>query len=321
MTEYLVTGGAGFIGSHIAEKLAGMGKTVRIIDNLSTGKIENISGFIDDIEFMEADFTDFETARRAVEGVSYVIHQGAIPSVARSVDDPRATNKANVTGTLNLLVASRDSDVKRFVYASSSSVYGDSEQLPKVESIPPDPISPYALTKLTAEYYCRQFFQLFGLETVSLRYFNVYGPHQNPESKYAAVIPTSIYALKQNRQPVIDGDGEQTRAFTYVGDVVKANLLACEAHDQAAGRVYNVAGQERTSVKQLLDTIETIMGVEVEPIYAPARKGDIRHSYADTSAAEKDLGCTSHTEIEQGLKKTIDWFKDSLQKYLTNKKS
>ena len=310
MPEYLVTGGAGFIGSHTAEELVRQGKTVRVIDNLSTGSIENISGFRDDIEFVEGDFAQFETAVRAVEGVRYVIHQGAIPSVARSVDDPRASNEANITGTLNLLIAARDSGVKRFVYASSSSVYGDSKELPKVESMPTNPLSPYALTKLAAEYYTRQFFQLFGLETVSLRYFNVYGPRQNPKSKYAAVIPNFIFALIQGRQPIIDGDGEQTRAFSYVQDVVNANLLACEAGDSVAGKVYNIAGRARTSVKQLLNTIEGIMGVDAEPVYGPQRKGDIRHSYADISAAERDIGYSSGIAIEEGLERTIDWFRN-----------
>ena len=309
MAEYLVTGGSGFIGSHIAEVLVELGRSVRIIDNLSTGNIENISGFSDRIEFMEADFTDLDTARKAVDGTAYVIHQGAIPSVSRSVDDPIASNKANVTGTLNLLVAARDAGVRRFVYASSSSIYGDTEELPKRESMPTKPISPYALTKLAAEQYCRQFDALYGLETVSLRYFNVYGPRQDPKSKYAAVIPAFISALVSDRQPTIYGDGEQTRGFTYVGDVVKANLLACEAAETACGKAFNIAGRKQTSLNELLAVMEKIMDVKAEPVFDPPRMGDIKHSYADTSAANEQLGYSAGTTMEEGLRKTIKWFR------------
>lgn len=304
---YLVTGGAGFIGSHIVEELVRRGERVRVLDNLSTGRRENIAPFLEQIELIVGDLCDMETVRQAVEGVTYVLHQGALPSVPRSVANPIASNMANVTGTLNLLVAARDAGVQRVVYASSSSVYGDTPELPKVETIKPAPKSPYAVSKLAAEHYCRVFTQVYGLETVSLRYFNVFGPRQDPRSQYAAVIPIFITALLEGRAPVIHGDGRQSRDFTYVANNVAANLLACTAPG-AAGQVFNIACGKRYNLLQLLELLREYTGVDIPPVHDAPRPGDVRHSQADISRAEEVLGYRPVVSFEEGLRRTVEWY-------------
>src|SRR5687767_6490768 len=278
MAHYLVTGGAGFIGSHLAEELVRRGHRVRVVDSLVTGKRRNLA-HIPAVEFLEGDLADRDVARRAVEGMEYVLHQAAIPSVPRSVKDPLTSNEANVTGALNILVAARDAGVKRLVYAGSSSVYGDTPTLPKREDMPPKPLSPYALQKLVAEQYCQMFTQLYGFETVTIRYFNVFGPRQDPGSPYSGVISLFSTAILSGRQPVIYGDGEQTRDFTYVANVVDGVLRACEA-PRAAGQVINVATGGRISLNQLLRTMNTLVGTDIEAIYKEPRAGDVRDSQA-----------------------------------------
>lgn len=251
LAKYLVTGGAGFIGSNIVEELVDRNESVRVLDNLSTGRRENIEPFMDKIEFIEGDLRDLDAVRKAVEGVDYVLHQGALPSVPRSIDEPLTTNEVNVNGTLKVLIAARDAGVKRVVYASSSSIYGNSEVLPKREDMPPNPLSPYAISKLAGENYCRIFYQIYGLETVCLRYFNVFGPRQDPTSQYSAVIPKFINAMLNGERPIIYGDGKQSRDFTFVANVVQANLLACEANG-VAGELFNVACGERYTLLDLI---------------------------------------------------------------------
>jgi UDP-glucose 4-epimerase len=304
---YLITGGAGFIGSNIAEYLLKQGKPVRIFDNFSTGKEENIADFLDDVELVRGDLRDLDAVRKAAAGVEFILHQGALPSVPISVQDPIGTNDSNVGGTLNILVAARDGGVKRVVFASSCAIYGDDPALPKIEAMPSDPISPYALQKLAGEYYCRQFHQLYGLETVSLRYFNVYGKRQDPTSLYSAVIPRFLDAVFAGKPPTIFGDGEQTRDFIFVEDVVRANLAALDAKE-APGAVVNVASGDRLSINQIVSHISTILGREIHPVHEPEREGDIRHSYAETAKAESVIGFTAQTRFEDGLKKYIDWF-------------
>ncbi|HIE53210.1 MAG TPA: SDR family oxidoreductase, partial [Armatimonadetes bacterium] len=306
---YLVTGGAGFIGSHLVEELVRRGEQVRVVDNLSTGRAENLAPWREDIEFLEGDLSDPAVAQRAVEGVDYVLHQAALPSVPRSVEDPRASHEANVTGTLNLLLAARDAGVKRVVYAGSSSAYGDTPTLPKHEAMPPAPLSPYAASKLAGEYYCRVFHKVYGLETVVLRYFNIFGPRQDPTSQYAAVIPKFITALLRGDLPTIYGDGEQSRDFTYVRNVVEANLLACTA-PAAVGEVINVATGTRFTINELFARLRELCGCEVEPLYAPPRPGDVRHSQADIGKAERLLGYRPVVSFREGLKLTVDWFRN-----------
>lgn len=305
---YLVTGGAGFIGSNIVEELVGRGKPVRIIDNFSTGRRENLAGFENAVELVEADIRDAGAVTEAMRGVEYVLHQAALASVQRSVDDPVASNEVNVTGTLNLLQAARAASVKRFVYASSSSVYGDSEELPKHEGMPVNPKSPYAVGKLTAEYYVRIFSAIYGLPTVSLRYFNVFGPRQDPDSDYSAVIPLFIKALLTESTPVIFGDGEQSRDFTYIDNVVAANLLACEP-EVPAGKAYNVACGDRFTLNYLLDTLKKITGVSVEAEFAPPRTGDVKHSMAAIERAASDMGYRVLVDFSSGLEKTVEWYR------------
>jgi len=306
MTQYLVTGGAGFIGSHIVEALVKNGERVRVLDNLSTGRRENITPFLEHIEFIEGDLRDSETVRRVVQGVDYVLHQGAIPSVIRSVEDPIPTETANVVGTLNLLLAARDAGVRRVVYASSSSVYGDSPTLPKVETMSPRPKSPYAVSKIATEYHSQVFTELHGLETVGLRYFNVFGPRQDPASEYAAVIPKFITAMLRGESPTIDGDGTQSRDFTYVSNVVAANLLATTAPD-TAGRVFNAAVGTRYTLLDLVAILNEILGTHIEPIFGPPRPGDVKHSQADISLIEA-CGYQARVDFRAGLQKTVDWF-------------
>jgi nucleoside-diphosphate-sugar epimerase len=309
MAHYLVTGGAGFIGSHLAEELLRRGETVRVVDNLSTGKRQNIA-HIRSVEFIEGDLADLDVARRAVEGIDYVLHQAAIPSVPRSVEDPITSNRANIDASLNVLVAARDAGVKRVVYAGSSSAYGNTPTLPKVETMTPAPLSPYALQKLVAEQYCQMFTRLYGLQTVTTRYFNVFGPRQDPSSPYSGVISIFISALCERRRPTIYGDGEHTRDFTYVANVVDGVLRACTA-DNASGEVINVATSGRISLNTLFNTIRSLVGSTVEPIYAEPRAGDVKDSQADISKAKRVPGYQPSVTFEAGLAKTVEWYRSS----------
>lgn len=311
MATYLVTGGAGFIGSHLVEELVGRGESVRVLDDFSTGKRENLEPWLGKVDLMEGSVEDVEICERAVYGVDFVLHQAALCSVPRSVEDPVATNKANVTGGLNMLWVSKRAGVKRFVCASSSSVYGDSEVLPKTETMPLNPCSPYAVSKMVKEYYCKVFFRLYGLGTVVLRYFNVYGSRQDPDSAYAAVIPSFARALVRGGKATIYGDGEQSRDFTYVKDCVRANLLACEARG-AAGEVFNVASGRRTSINALYGSIAELLGSQERPTYVNPRPGDVRHSLADITKAQGILGYEPIYTIEKGLRETIDWYRNHL---------
>jgi len=309
MATYLVTGGAGFIGSHLVEDLVRRGERVRVVDNLSTGKRQNIA-HLTSVDFVEGDLADLEVARRAVTGVDYVLHQAAIPSVPRSVQDPITSNRANIDASVNILVAARDARVKRLVYAGSSSAYGDTPTLPKIETMATAPLSPYALQKLVAEQYCQMFTRLYGLETVTIRYFNVFGPRQDPSSPYSGVISLFISALCEGRQPTIFGDGEHTRDFTYVANVVDGVLRACTAAG-ASGEVINVATGGRISLNTLFTTIRDLVAGTVEPIYAPPRPGDVKDSQADISKARRILGYEPIVSFEEGLARTVAWYRDS----------
>jgi len=311
MALYLVTGGAGFIGSHLCEELARRGESVRVVDSLITGKRANLA-HVPNVEFIEGDLADFSVATRAVRGVDYVLHQAAIPSVPRSVEDPITSNRANIDASLNLLVAARDAGVKRVVYAGSSSAYGNSATMPKVETMPTAPLSPYALQKLVAEQYCQMFTSLYGLETVTTRYFNVFGPRQDPSSPYSGVISLFIKALFENQRPRIYGDGEHTRDFTYVANVVDGVLRACHAKD-ASGEVINVATNGRVSLNQLFTTLRTLIGANVEPIYDKPRAGDVKDSQADINKAARLLGYKPLVTFEQGLKNTVDWYRTTVE--------
>lgn len=306
--KYLVTGGAGFIGSNLAETLLRKGETVRVFDNFSTGKRANIKNL--DMEVVEGDIRDLDECRKAVRGMDFVIHKAALASVPASVADPLYSNAVNITGSLNMLTAARDAGVKRFVFASSSSVYGDEPEPVKKESSGLRPLSPYALGKLAGEEYCRIFYRLFGLETVCLRYFNVFGPRQDPQSEYAAVIPKFITALLDGRRPVIYGDGLQTRDFIFIGDVVQANLLAC-SRPEVAGGVFNVACDRGISLLELLDEIKAVSGNNITPVFEPARIGDVRHSRADISLARKRLGFEPAFTFHEAIGKTVEWFRHS----------
>ncbi|MFH1787849.1 MAG: SDR family oxidoreductase [Candidatus Altiarchaeota archaeon] len=303
----LVTGGAGFIGSNIAARLVSDGFEVKVIDNLATGRAENIAALEDKIEFIKGSILDDKSLAKAVKDVEYMLHEAAIPSVPRSVADPLRSHEANATGTLKVLRAAKDAGVRRVVYASSSSVYGDTPTLPKREDMKPDPLSPYAVSKLCGEYYCRVFSKVYDLETVSLRYFNVFGPRQDPTSQYAAVVPKFITALSKGEAPTIFGDGEQSRDFTFVENVVDANLAALKV-GKTSGEVVNVACGERTTVNELVRLLADIIGVDVSPSYMDARKGDVKHSLADISAAGELLGYKPSLGIADGLAKTCDWF-------------
>ena len=305
--RFIVTGGAGFIGSNIVIELVKNNNEVVVIDNLLTGKFNNLSGVMDQIRFVEGDIQDLDLLKREFIDIDYVLHQAALPSVPRSVDDPIASNQNNVDGTLNVLVAARDAGVKRVVYAASSSAYGNSPSLPKKEDMKPDPLSPYAITKLVGEQYCKVFYELYGLETVSLRYFNVFGPHQDPNSQYAAVIPKFITAMLNDESPVIFGDGEHSRDFTYIQNNVDANILACEVVG-AAGKMFNIASGKRITLNQLIATLNEIIGKNLEPIYTKPRSGDIMHSLADITLAREILGYKPRYGFEDGLKKTVEWF-------------
>jgi nucleoside-diphosphate-sugar epimerase len=309
MANYLVTGGAGFIGSHLAEELARRGERVRVVDNLITGKRQNLA-HVPSAEFLEGDLADLDVARRAVQGIDYVLHQAAIPSVPRSVQDPITSNRANIDASLNVLVAARDAGVKRVVYAGSSSAYGNTATLPKVETMATAPLSPYALQKLVAEQYCQMFTSLYGLETVTIRYFNVFGPRQDPSSPYSGVISLFISALCDARQPTIYGDGGHTRDFTYVANVVDGVLRACTA-ENASGEVINVATGGRISLNTLFKTIRELVGANIEPIYADPRPGDVKDSQADISKARQVLGYQPTVSFEDGLSRTVAWYRAS----------
>ncbi len=309
MANYLVTGGAGFIGSHLVEELVRRGERVRVVDNLSTGKRQNIA-HVPAVDFVEGDLADIEVARRAVQGIDFVLHQAAIPSVPRSVEDPVTSNRANIDASLNILVAARDAKVKRLVYAGSSSAYGNTPTLPKVETMPTAPMSPYALQKLVAEQYCAMFTSLYGLETVTIRYFNVFGPRQDPSSPYSGVISLFISALCDGRQPTIYGDGEHTRDFTYVANVVDGVLRACTA-DGASGEVINVATGGRVSLNTLFKTIRDEVGANVQPVYAAPRAGDVKDSQADISKARRLLGYEPIVDFKNGLVRTVQWYRSS----------
>jgi len=310
MALFLVTGGGGFIGSNLAEAILENGDSVRVLDDFSTGRRENLDEAPawaraggGTFEVVEGDIRDADTCRAATEGADYVLHQAAIPSVQRSIEDPASSNAVNVTGTLNLLLAARDAGVKRFVSASSSSLYGESEVLPKVETMTPRPISPYALQKLAGETYCRLFHSLWGVPTVALRYFNVFGPRQDPGSEYSAVVPRFVTAIKTGKRPIIYGDGEQTRDFTFVSNAVRANLQACEAGKAALGEAYNVACGFRISLNRLVEILAGLAGVPVEPEYAAPRPGDIRDSLADISKAGELMGFRPEVGVDEGLRR------------------
>jgi UDP-glucose 4-epimerase len=311
MEKFLVTGGAGFIGSNICKKLVSQGCLVRVVDNLLTGKRSNLAAVSDKIEFIEADMGDKEVARTCMKDIDFCLHQGALPSVPRSVDDPAATHKHCLDATFTLLLAARDAGVKRFVYASSSSAYGDTPTLPKVESMSPQPLSPYAAAKLAGEYYCSVFYKVFGLETISLRYFNVFGPQQDPTSQYAAAIPAFVTAVLKNKPPTVYGDGLQSRDFTYVDSVVEANLLAARAK-HAKGDVLNIATGKAVTVNEVIDIINELLGKNIKPIYAAPRPGDVKHSLADVSLAKETIGYKPAITFKQGLKLAIDWYRDNL---------
>jgi len=306
MAKYVVTGGAGFIGSHMVEALLGRGHTVRVVDSLVTGSRANMASFVDRIEFIEGDLAEIAVARRAVDGMEFVLHQAAIPSVPRSVAEPERCHRANVDGTLNVLLASRDAGIRRLVFAGSSSVYGNSPTLPKREDMPPKPLSPYALHKLVGEQYAQLFTSLYGLETVTTRYFNVFGPRQDPSSPYSGVISLFIRALVDGRSPMIYGDGEQTRDFTYVANVVDGVLKACDAPG-AAGKIFNVATGGRISLNHLYRALQELTGRQIAATYAPTRIGDVRDSQADITAAREVLGFTPTVTFEDGLAKTLTW--------------
>jgi nucleoside-diphosphate-sugar epimerase len=307
MSLYLVTGGAGFIGSHLCEELARRGERVRVVDSLITGKRANLA-HVPGVEFIEGDLADVAVAHRAAAGVDYVLHQAAIPSVPRSVSDPITSNRANIDATLNILVAARDAGVKRFVYAGSSSAYGDQPTLPKREDMPTKPLSPYALQKLVGEQYLALFTKLYGLDTVTTRYFNVFGPRQDPSSPYSGVISLFISALVGARQPVIYGDGEQTRDFTYVANVVDGVLRACHAPG-IAGEIMNVATGGRISLNELLKTLCELLAVETQAIYRESRAGDVRDSQADISRAKALIGYVPIVDLREGLERTLAWYR------------
>jgi UDP-glucose 4-epimerase len=303
--KILVTGGAGFIGSQLVERLLRIGYDVRVLDNFSTGHRANLAAFADDIDIVEGDIQSYERVHNAVRGCDAVLHQAALPSVPRSIADPLTSHATNATGTLNVLLAARDEDVRRLVFASSSSVYGAVEGLPKRETMPTMPISPYGTAKLAAESYCRSFHEVYGLETVALRYFNVFGPRQDPNSEYAAVIPKFIAAYAAGRAPTIYGDGEQSRDFTYVDNVVDANLAALDAPG-VSGRAFNIACGERITLNALTDELRAQMGVDIAPLHGPQRPGDILHSLADVQRARDDLGYEPRIGFSEGLRLTIE---------------
>lgn len=306
--DYLVTGGAGFIGSHLVASLVEQGAGVRVLDNFSTGKRENLAPILGKIDLVEGDITDPRICAHACAGVRFVLHQAALPSVPKSIADPVSSHRTNVDGTFNMLVAARDAGVRRFVFAASSSAYGESPTLPKTESMPTQPLSPYAVQKLAGENYCRVFAEVYGLETLSMRYFNVFGPRQDPASQYAAAIPAFVTAIIGDRPPTVYGDGEQTRDFTYIENVIKANLAAVEA-TKTHGEVLNIACGEPVTVNAIIREINTILGKDVRPEYVAQRPGDIKHSWADISLAAEKIGFAPAIPLAEGLRRTIVWYR------------
>lgn len=313
-TKFLVTGGAGFIGSNLVEALLDKGCYVRVLDNFSIGKRENIEEFMsnENFELIEGDIRDIETCQSACKDIEYVLHQAAWGSVPRSIEMPLLYEEINIKGTLNMMTAARDNGVKRFVYASSSSVYGDEPNLPKVEGREGNLLSPYAITKKVNELYAKNYFDLYGLETIGMRYFNVFGRKQDPYSYYSAVIPKFVSMLLRNEAPTINGDGEHSRDFTYIDNVIEANLRACLATREACGRAYNIAYGGRVSLNELYGNLKELLEKDIEPIYGPNRKGDIKHSNADISNAKNLLGYSPSYSFEDGIKLTIDWYKENL---------
>lgn len=305
--RYLITGGAGFIGSNIAYRLLEIGDEVRILDNFSTGRRINIDTIEDKIEIIDGDIRDYWTVREAVNDVDYILHQAALPSVPRSVSNPLTSNAVNIDGTINILEAAKQAGVKRVVMASSSSVYGDTPKLPKSEDMATDPLSPYAVTKLTCEKYCKVFYELYRLETVCLRYFNIFGPRQDPNSEYAAVIPKFILSMLRGEAPEVYGDGEQSRDFTFINNAVEANLLATTA-ENAVGNYYNIACGARFTLNDLLEMLRKIIGCDIQAKYTASRQGDILHSYADISRAVEDMNYDPKVDFSNGLKQTVKWF-------------
>jgi nucleoside-diphosphate-sugar epimerase len=314
MAKYLVTGAAGFVGANLVHYLIEHGEEVRGIDNFSHGRRENIAGIQDKFDFRPIDVTDLDGVRSACEGMDFVLHQAALGSVPRSLDDPLATNHANIVGTLTVFQAARASGVKRVVYASSSSAYGDTPTLPKRESMASNPISPYAVSKYAGELYAQSFYKVMGLETVSLRYFNVFGPRQHPSSQYAAVVPKFILQMLSGQPPVMFGDGEQTRDFTFIENVVSANLLACHAPaGNVCGKMFNVAAGKKFSLNQLYSLLQELTGFSRPPQYAPSRRGDVHDSLADTSLAETAMGYRTLVEFQEGLRRTVEWYRAELK--------
>jgi len=311
MEKFLVTGGAGFIGSNICKRLVSQDCFVRVVDNLLTGKKSNLAEVIDKIEFIEADMGDSDVAQSAMKDIDVVFHEGALPSVPVSVENPAATHKHCVDATFTLLLAARDAGIKRFVYAASSSAYGDAPTSPKVETMPACPLSPYAVAKLTGEYYCSVFCKIFGLETISLRYFNVFGPQQDPASQYAAAIPAFVTAILKDEPPTIYGDGEQSRDFTYIDNVVDANLLAARAK-RTQGEVVNIACGQAVTVNEIIDMINKLLGKNVKPKYTDPRPGDVKHSLADITAAKNLIDFKPKVSFNDGLRLAIDWYKTNL---------
>ena len=307
MSLFLVSGGAGFIGSHLAEGLVNRGKNVRVIDNFATGKRKNIEHILDKIELIEGDIRKPQDCKKAMQDVCVVFHEAAIPSVPKSVEDPVLSHRSNVDGTFNMLMAARDAGVKRFVYAASSSAYGDTEVSPKHEKIIPRPKSPYAVAKLVGEYYLRSFYECFKLQTISIRYFNVFGPRQDPKSQYAAAIPAFVTAILQDKQPTVYGDGEQSRDFTYIENVVEANLLAA-AVPETHGEVVNVACGQSVTVNAIIKKINELLGKDIKPIYVPSRPGDVKHSLADITLAGEIIGYRPKIYFDKGLQLAIDWY-------------
>jgi len=311
---YLITGIAGFIGSSLARDIIAQGDDVRGIDNFSTGKRENLADIVGQIDFREVDLLDLDALHQACRGVDYIFHEAAIPSVPKSVLDPLGSNRANVDGTVHLLVAARDAKVKRVVYAASSSAYGDTPTLPKHEGMVPNPISPYAVAKLTGEYYMMSFYRCYGLETVSLRYFNIFGPRQDPSSPYSGVLAKFIAQMLNGEQPTILGDGTQSRDFTYIENAVQANLLAVKAPaSQVAGQVFNVATGKRADLNQAFQLLKKIIGYTGDVKYGPPRSGDVKHSLADLSRAEKHMGYKPNVDFEQGLRRTVEWYREQFK--------
>lgn len=314
MAVYLVTGGAGFIGSHIVRRLVAQGERVRVIDNFLTGSPRNLEGVLDSIELTEGDIRDVSLMRAAMSGVSYCLHQAALPSVPRSIEDPVTSHDINVNGTLNVLMAAKEAGVERLVYASSSSVYGNLPTLPKREDMPTRPLSPYAIQKLAGELYAGAFSWLYGLPTVSLRYFNVFGPRQDPQSPYAAVIPLFIAAMNDGLPATVHGDGEQSRDFCFIDNVVSANLLSCTAPlEKVAGKVFNIACGKRYSINNLVQTLNEVLSKQIKAVHVASRNGDVRDSLADIGRARQDLGYEPRIEFAEGIKQTVEWYQKTVR--------